>query len=250
MDQRPMSSATDSPAAAVAKPSVAFVVAHPDDVAFSQGGTASLLSERYAIHVLCATRGDRGYSWKGEGRTPPSPETAATRSAEEAAACALLGAELTFLGQTDGDIYADQPTCERLAGLIDTIRPVAVFTLGPLEKPDHALVSVMATKALHLADRFWTTELYMTLRDVETYNAHYADVFVNITRVIEQKRALVRCHKTQAPDEAAAERVLDRNRRLGHLCRCDYAEAYMSGLPLVASRWGRKAGCILMDLGA
>jgi hypothetical protein len=35
---------------------------------------------------------------------------------------------------------------------------------------------------------------------------------------------------------------------LGKLSMCDYAEAFMTGLPLVARRWNRKAGSILMEL--
>ena len=57
--------------------SIAFVVAHPDDVAFSFGGTAWLLHEQYKLHVLCASKGERGYAWKGQGMAPPSAEVAA-----------------------------------------------------------------------------------------------------------------------------------------------------------------------------
>ena len=45
--------------------SVVFVVAHPDDVAFFMGGAALLLKDRCKLHVICATRGERGYPWKG-----------------------------------------------------------------------------------------------------------------------------------------------------------------------------------------
>ncbi len=42
-----------------AKPAVAFVVAHPDDVAFLMGGTAWLRKDRYQLHVICASQGER-----------------------------------------------------------------------------------------------------------------------------------------------------------------------------------------------
>ena|GEM_PF-5257049 len=46
---RPMNSAA-------LKPPVVFVVAHPDDVAFSMGGTARLHKDRYHLHVKWKTR--------------------------------------------------------------------------------------------------------------------------------------------------------------------------------------------------
>jgi LmbE family N-acetylglucosaminyl deacetylase len=89
------------------KPSIVFVVAHPDDLAIIMGGTALLLKDRYQLHVLCASKGERGYPWKGVGRLKPiNPEIATIRAKEEKAACAMLGANLTFLGQIDGEIFA------------------------------------------------------------------------------------------------------------------------------------------------
>lgn len=48
------------------------------------------------------------------------------------------------------------------------------------------------------------------------------------------------------PDDVA--RVLARNITLGRLAWCDYAEAYTTGLALMATRWNRKTGSILMEL--
>jgi hypothetical protein len=68
-----------------------------------------LLKDRYRLHVFCASKGERGYA-DPQGRTglakPPSEALAATRAAEEAEACRLLGAELCFLGQADMAINA------------------------------------------------------------------------------------------------------------------------------------------------
>ena len=231
-----------------ARPPIAFVVAHPDDIAFSMGGTAWLLKDRYRLHVICASKGERGYRYDTPGPKPPCPRTAATRAREEAAACALLGADLTFLGLTDGELFAERDVCERVAGMLAAIKPVALFTLGPIEKPDHAAISLVARQALYLADLFWTTELYLPLRQGETVHLDHQSVYVNISSVVEHKRELIRCHKTQAPDEAAVERVLERNVLLGKLAWCEYAEAYLTGLPLMATRWNRPAGSILMNV--
>ena len=230
------------------RPNVVFVVGHPDDVPLSFGGTAWLLKDLYRLHVLCASKGERGYRYEGEGRTPPSEEVGATRAAEEAASCAMLGAELRFLGQVDGDIYAGPEVCNLVAGMLAELKPAAVFTHGPFEKPDHAAVYGIATRALHLAGLFWTTELYMPVGTGTEFNNAKPDVYVNISPVIEQKRALIRCHKRHSKTEADVEEWIAPNRHLGHMAKCDFAEAYASGLAMMAERWKREAGSILMKL--
>jgi LmbE family N-acetylglucosaminyl deacetylase len=228
--------------------SIVCVAAHPDDIAHGMGGTAWLLKDRYRLHVLCASRGERGYAWTGEGLAPPSAELAARREAEERAACALLGAEVEFLGLTDGEIYAEKPVVERVAGVLRRLKPKAVFTLGPQEKPDHAAAYLIALQALYLAERFWETEMYMMLRHGETRQGRYADIYVNISGAIDAKRRQVACHASQNPTPEHVERVLERNVLLGKLAWCPHAEAFMTGLPLMARRWDRKAGSILLDL--
>jgi len=224
-----------------ARPAVVFVTAHPDDVAFFMGGTALLLRDRYQLHVIVATRGERG-------RGAPSEELAAIRESEEREACRMLGAPVTFLGLADGAIYAEREAVERVAAMLREIRPVALFTHGPQAKPDHAAVYLLALQALERAKLFWETEMYMPLQDGETRHGRYADLYVNVTAVIDEKRALVACHRSHHKDAGSVEHIIAHDVLMGKLCLCDYAEAYMTGLPLVARRWGRKAGSILMEL--
>ena len=129
------------------RPNIVFVVGHPDDVAFFFGGTASLLKDRFNLHVLCASRGERGYDWTGEGMAPPSAEVAQARSAEEAESCRLLDAQLTFLGQLDGEIFAGREVCHAVAGMLADLKPVALFTHHPLEKQDHSATFGIALAA-------------------------------------------------------------------------------------------------------
>jgi LmbE family N-acetylglucosaminyl deacetylase len=231
-----------------ARPNVVFVVGHPDDVALSFGGTAWLLKDLYKLHVLCASKGERGYHYDGAGLAPPSQEVGATREREEQQSCAMLGAELTFLGQTDGEIFAGCEVCQTVAAMLTALKPAAVFTHCPFEKPDHAAVYGIATHSLHLAKLFWTTEIYMPVGTGSEFNNAKPDVYVNISSVIEQKRALIRCHKRHSKTEAEVEEWIAPNRHLGRLAWCDYAEAFASALPMVAERWKREAGSILMRL--
>jgi LmbE family N-acetylglucosaminyl deacetylase len=220
--------------------SVVFVTGHPDDVAFFMGGTAWLLKDRYRLHVLCATRGERGHG-------PPSEEVASIREKEERECCEMLGASLTFLGLNDGAIYAERPVVERVAGMLREIRPVMLFTHGPEAKPAHAAVYMIALQALYLADLFWHVEMYMPLQDGETRHGRYSDLYVNVSSVIEHKRAMVACHRSHHKDASSVEHIIEHDRLLGKLAWCDYAEAYMTGLPLMGRRWDRKAGSLLLE---
>jgi LmbE family N-acetylglucosaminyl deacetylase len=227
---------------------IVFVVAHPDDVAFWMGGTALLLSERYSLHVICASRGERGYPWKGQGPPPPDPEVGRVREAEERECCARLGATLDFLDAIDGEIYAERPVVERVAALITQWKPVALFTHGPLAKADHAATYGIALQALHRAGRFWETEMYLSIQPGESYSARFADLYVNIGEVVERKRELVACHRSHHREPGSVEHWIEENARLGRMAWCEYAEAYLTSLPLMARRWKRKAGSILLEL--
>jgi len=228
------------------RPAIAFIVAHPDDVALSMGGTALLLKDKYKLHVICASKGERGYKWEGKGLPPPIPEVAAEREKNELAACAMIGAELSFLGEMDGEIFASRSACENVGGILTRIRPVAVFTHWPLEKTDHAATWGIVYRALELASLFWTTELYMSAMAGDDRRGPNPDIYVNISAVFQQKMEMCRCHKRHG--DHFVNYLTQYNGILGKQVWCDYAEAYATGLPLMSTRWNRKAGSILLDL--
>ncbi len=228
--------------------SVLFVTAHPDDVAFSCGGTAWLLKEKYDLHVVCATHGDGGHV---AGRNASPAEVAEVRPAEEQAACELLGASLTFLDLPDGRIFATSDICERVAGIVKQVEPVAVLTHGPFEKRDHSAVFTIAYQALFIAGRFWETEFCMFFHEDGTYNLTSPSILVDISGVVEHKRELIRCHRSHLEHgEQDVEHLLVRNRTLGRMTFAEYAEAFYTPFPMVNKRWGRRpeVGRILLDL--
>lgn len=229
------------------KPAIVCLMAHPDDVTFIMGGTALLLKETHQFHVVVASRGERGYEWKGKGLTPPNPGVAATRCREEAAACEMFGATLEFLDEPDSEIFAHRGVCDKVAEILARLKPAALFTHWPCEKPDHAAVWNIAWKAVHLADAFWTTEIYMGLMAGDDRCVTKPDFYVNIGAVFEQKLKMIALHKSHA--EAWTKILTDYNSALGKSIWCPYAEAFAAGLPPVGMRWNRRAGSILMDLG-
>ncbi len=228
------------------KPAIAFIGAHPDDIACA-AGTLLLLKEQYRIHDLCLTRGQRGFPDPAAQKGTPSAELAARRTKEEEAVCEMLDAELTWFDEMDGELFAGKECCERVAQTLAQIKPVAVFTHFPMEKPDHAAASLIARMALHLADLYWATELYFGSFLGEHHTLPTLDIFVNISAVMDAKREILRCYESQW-DTNTVEWIVGQNKTYGIMAWCDYAESFVTGLPLVGTRWNRKAGSILLDL--
>ena len=226
------------------RPAVVLVVAHPDDIANSMGGTAYLLKDRYRLHVLCLTRGERGLS------PEPRQTTAALRSKEEAAVCRILGASLTFLGQIDGEACAESALCARVARILKRLKPAALFTLWPINFHHyHIAAYAVAIQSLYRSGLIHKIEVYMPENDPGGQTNQFTpDLYVNIDAVIEKKREMIRCHRSQHPDESRVERVIQRNAYRGALARCRYAEGFKVMQPLVNSRWGRRTCRMLLSL--
>lgn len=222
--------------------SVVFICAHPDDLTVAAGTMFLLKRKGYRLYDFCLTRGQRGKS-PGEGL-----DTGDVRTKEEEAACALIGAELTMFDQMDGELYAHREICEDVAERLKKIEPAAVITLWPLEKPDHSAAFSVAHHALRLSDLYFTTELYMADADGGAYRFQ-PDLYVNISNVIDDKKALIRCYPSQM-SEGAVNAIAGRNRREGHLSWCEYAEGFKTAVPLMGTRWNRPAevGRVLLDL--
>jgi LmbE family N-acetylglucosaminyl deacetylase len=200
--------------------SIVFIVAHPDDVADGMGGTAWLLKDKYKLHVLCGTKGDKGVPGQDEAKT------AAIREKEEGAACKLLNAELTFLGQADREIYAGREICQQVADIIKEIKPKAIFTTWPVDRhPDHAAISEITTKAIRLAGL--DPELYYCEEGKRTQTMHFdPDLYIDITPVIKEKLKLIRCHVCQNTDDRMAQHFLKQAQERGKEAGCDYAEGF------------------------
>jgi LmbE family N-acetylglucosaminyl deacetylase len=134
------------------------ITAHPDDEAGGFGGTL-LHYARLGIetHVLCLTPGQAATHRAG---AKTDDELAQIRRREFAASCKLLQVSSgTVLDYPDGKLYQQDfySTVADLTGRIRQIRPQVVITMGPegsvTAHPDHSMVSVFATMAVHWAGR-------------------------------------------------------------------------------------------------
>ncbi len=130
------------------------VLAHPDDESLDNGGMlAKYAAEGIEIHLVVATRGERG--WPGNESEYPGLETLGKlREAEVRTAAGVLGLlGVYFLDYLDGDLDAAHPAeaIAKIVGHLRRIRPDVVVTFGPFGgygHPDHIAISQFTTAAI------------------------------------------------------------------------------------------------------
>lgn len=135
---------------------VLAIVPHPDDEAYTAGGTLALAARAgVEVTILCATRGERGKLAPGVAGTAES--VGAVREAELADSCRVLGARPPlFLDYLDGTL-ADLALPEavgRIVRVIRQVRPQVVITLGAdgvYGHPDHVALHKLVTPAFRSA---------------------------------------------------------------------------------------------------
>lgn len=221
---------------------VMVIMAHPDDAEFTVAGTvARWVGEgREAIYLVC-TNGNRG-----SNRPADTPQAlAATRQAEQRAACAILGVgEVIFLGYDDGTL---QPTLELRRDITRQLRcyrPEAVICSDPtvryygnnyLNHPDHRAAGDAALDAIFpsAGTRLIFPELLAegldphSVREVFIHGSLSPDFWVDITETMDVKIAALRAHQSQVKDFAGLEEMLrEWGRREAQGQGMTYAEAF------------------------
>jgi len=130
------------------------VFAHPDDESMGMGGTlAKYSAEGVQTHLVCASRGERG--WFGPEEQNPGPERLGQlRTVELENAVKELGLQsLSFLGCIDGDVDQAAPA-EIVAKIVTHIRliqPQVVVTFphdGNYGHPDHIAIGQFTNAAI------------------------------------------------------------------------------------------------------
>ncbi len=184
-----------------------WVVAHPDDLEFSSGGTVSKLAkEGKRVILIQVTSGDRGT----QDRSHTPEFLASTREAEEQEAAKRLGiAEIVFLREPDGSVVPDLSLREKITRMIRTHRPDVIVTHDPFRPyalhPDHRAVGMAAHDAVYPTSRdhlYYPDHLASGLEPHKTAEIWYfgsdsPDIHIDITDTFDDKINALRAHQTQ-----------------------------------------------------
>jgi bacillithiol biosynthesis deacetylase BshB1 len=219
---------------------VLAIAAHPDDVELTCGGTlASLKALGYRFGIVDLTRGEMG--------TRGSPEI---RAAEARRAAEILGAEFREgLDLGDGGLRRDR---EQELGVIDVIRrekPRLVFTPYPDDRhPDHRRAGQLVTDAAYYAGLRKLVTAHAAHRPQQTiyfstFEVQEPDFLVDVTPVIEIRRAAMRAFVSQFHDPGSTEpqtmlsqqdfleSVEARARHFGSMIGVEFAEGFKARRP-------------------
>ncbi len=187
---------------ASARDKVVFVCAHPDDFA-GISGTGMRLAEKFDVHVVDYTHGERGLGEAGylDG------STGKMRTAEEENACKIAGATLHWMEEIDGEATAGMETCQKLAALFKELKPRAVIAHWPLDRHlDHVMSAAATLKAIHLAKI--KPEVYFQDQHHQSRN-YRAVIYVDIAPVMARKAELIRSYKCQKPEAILERKTAD-----------------------------------------
>jgi LmbE family N-acetylglucosaminyl deacetylase len=182
--------------------------AHPDDWEILAGGTLALLARAEGVHLTVATMtaGDCGSAEMGPA------EISSVRKLEAATAAALLGAEYFCAGFQDLAIFNDDPSRRRVTELLRQARPDIVLTANyPDYHCDHEATHLLVRDACFgvSAPNYQSGEAKALTRIPHLYfmdstegidrdgNLLLPEFTVDVSSVIDVKRALIGCHNSQ-----------------------------------------------------
>lgn len=229
--------------------SVVVVHAHPDDTeAFCAGTLAHLKAKGYRITIATMTAGDLG--GLGMGRK----ETARLRRKEAEAAAARIGAEYACFGGDDGYLLDTAKARQWVTALVRRVRAGIVFTHLPFDyHPDHRATAAI-TDAAVMVSSLPSVPVKEPHLDVTPLLYHTAPLgfsdplgeaiprphfFVDITGTIDEKMAMLDCHKSQQDLMRHMHKMADffgemrvYNENLGRL----------AGVPLAECLWQHLGG--------
>jgi len=209
---------------------VLAIGAHPDDVDLLCGGTLAKYAARGdSVTIAVATNGEVGAPDPGMTRE----EVAAIRHGEAQNSAAVIGADLIWMGFSDEFLFDDRVARERFIDAIREARPDVLFAHSETDyHPDHRVAGTITRDSripasVGLVDTTYASTEIPTVFLMDTYKGRNfePEMFVDISAVIEKKKAMLSAHDSQ-------------NRWMQHIFSTDMADGM-----LVQSRFrGEQAG--------
>lgn len=201
-----------------ARDAVLFVCAHPDDLG-GCSGTAMRLAERFDVHVLDYTHGERGLGEEGYR----DGSVRKLRTQEETEACAIAGVTLHWFDEIDGEAGASIDAAHRLAKVFKALNPRALVLHWPIDThTDHVMSAAAALKAVELAGM--SPEVYFQEQPHQT-RSFRPTRYVDISSVKARKDRLIMCYRCQWPEAMRVRKTEDARFR-GREAGFEFAEAF------------------------
>lgn len=193
---------------------------HPDDEVFGCGGALALLREqKIPVSVIIVTNGAAG----GDG---DSGNLTQIRSQESRTAATLLGLpEPVFWGHPDRSLAYGEKLIESLTEAILSTDADLVFLPSPTElHPDHQVLAFAGAEALRRLGGDRRAAFYEINLPLPRPN-----LFVDISRVAEQKMAAMRCFPSQLEEQPYDARIEGLNRFRSYFLGAEvsHAEAFL-----------------------
>ena len=224
--------------------------AHSADFVWRAGGAIAVTTSRGGVaRVVALSYGERGESgelWKEPGQTEERVKEIRHGEAERAAAA--LGAELVALDLGDYPLEIDKAALVRIADVIREFKPDVLLTHTDKDpfNPDHAETFFAVERARALAAGAGVVSAFEIVDPPALYlfEPHQPELcnftpttFVDITPVVEQKRAAMAEMKAQAYLQTyygqRAEQRANHARRASGDQEVRFAEAFQRVIPQV-----------------
>lgn len=189
-------------------PIVFMVACHPDDIEFRMAGTALLLGDKgCSLHYMNIANGSCGTA------SLSREEIIRVRREEAMESARLMGAVFCAPLVDDLDVYHDKATLAKLISVFREVNPDIMLVQSPQDyMEDHQNSVRLAVTAAFCRGMMNVTAdppTPCTYKDVAIYHSQphgnrdamrklvRAESYVNIASVLERKRALLACHRSQ-----------------------------------------------------
>lgn len=213
---------------------VLVVAPHPDDEILGCGGTLALLQQRDCqIKVVVITDGGAGDPLNYAGG-----DVVNVRRQESVAALGTIGiTDVVFLNEQDGCFRASRTFSETMTSIIGAFKPDWIFLPSIFDyHRDHVAIGLSAINCWEKLGRIGRAFFY------EIWAPLPSDAVVDITQVIDKKRAAVSCYglplKYRDYREAMLGLASYRGLYLPPSRQLQYAEAFLE------LRCGRQNGIV------
>ena len=235
------------------KKKLLVVGAHSADFVWRAAGTiAKAVEEKAEVLVVALSYGERGESgelWKEyPKRSVESVKKIRHEQAQQAAD--ILGTPIKFLDWGDYPMRLTDERVEQLTNLIGDFEPTVILTHSEKDpfNPDHPLAYQAVQRARLLSSGAGVPSAFKSIDPPAWYSfephqpelcGFIPDTFIDITSVIEKKKAAMDCMgaQTYLKDYYAelASRRANHARRISGQKQIQFAEAHQSQLPRITS---------------